>query len=63
MTDAPEEHDGKVSVGGRNITSLWFADDVYVLSEEEQELEASVGSLDKSRCTRYQTRSVLRRQE
>ena len=28
MSDALEEHDGKVSIGGRNITSLWFADDI-----------------------------------
>ena len=27
MSDALEEHDGKVSIGGRNITNLRFADD------------------------------------
>ena len=27
MSDAPEEHDGKVSIGGRDITSLRFADE------------------------------------
>ena len=50
MSDALEEHDGKVSVGGRNITNLRF--DIDVLAEEEQELDALVVSLDKS-CTRY----------
>ena len=45
-------HDGKVSIGGRNITNLRFADDIDALAEEEQELEALVESLDKT-CTRY----------
>ena len=52
MSDALEEHDGKVSIGGRNITNLRFADDIDALAEEEQELEALVGSLNKT-CTRY----------
>ena len=28
MSDALEEHDGKVSIGGRNITNLQFASDI-----------------------------------
>ena len=52
MSDALEEHDGKVSIGGRNITNLRFADDIDALAEEKQELEALVESLDKT-CTRY----------
>ena len=36
MSDALEEHDGKVSIGGRNITNLWFANDIDALTEEEQ---------------------------
>ena len=48
MSDALEEHNGKVSIGSRNITNLWFADDTDVLVEEEQELEALVESLDKT---------------
>ena len=47
-----EEHDMKVSIGGRNITNLRFADDIDALAEEEQELEALVDSLDKI-CTRF----------
>ena len=50
--DALEAHDGKVSIGGRNITNLRFADDIDDLAEEEQELEALVESLDKT-CMRY----------
>ena len=52
MSDALEEHDGKVSIGGRNITNLRFADDIDALAEEEQELEALVESLDKT-CKSY----------
>ena len=52
MSDVLEEHDRKVSIGGRNITNLRFADDVDALAELEQELEALVESLDKT-CTRY----------
>ena len=40
MSDAVGEHDGKASIGGRNITSLRFADDIDAVAEEEQELEA-----------------------
>ena len=52
MSDALEEHDGKVSIGGRNITNLRFADDIDALAEEEQELDALIESLDKT-CRRY----------
>ena len=52
MSDALEEHDGKVSISSRNITNLRFADDIDALAEEEQELEALVESLDNT-CTRY----------
>ena len=52
MSDALEEHDGKVSVGGRNIFNLRFADDIDAAAEEEQKLEALVESLDTT-CTRY----------
>ena len=52
MSDALVEHDGKVCIGGRNITNLQFADDIGALAEEEQELEALVESLDKT-CPRY----------
>ena len=48
MSDASEEHDEKVSIGGRNITNLRFADDIDALAEEEQELEALVESLHKT---------------
>ena len=38
MPDGLEEHDEKVSIGGRNITRLRFADGIGALAEEEQEL-------------------------
>ena len=52
MSDALEEHDGKISIGGRNITNLWFADDIDALVEEEQEIESLIENLDKA-CTIY----------
>ena len=51
MSDALEEHDGQVSLGGRTITNLRFAGDTDVLAEEEQELKTLVESLDNF-CTR-----------
>ena len=57
MSNALEEHDGKVSIGGRNMTNLRFADVINVLAEEEQELKALVESLDKT-CTRYKIEIV-----
>ena len=60
MTFSMEEHDGKVSIGGRNITNLRFADDVDALVEAEQELEALLDTLDNpAHGTRW--RSVLRK--
>ena len=52
MSNALEEHDVNVSIGGRTITNLRFANDIDALAEEEQELDALVESLDKT-CTRY----------
>ena len=52
MSDAIKEHDEKVSICGRNITNLRFADDIDALAEDEQELEALAESLNKT-CTRY----------
>ena len=60
MSDALEEHDGKVSIGGRNITNRRFAGDIDALAEEEQELEALVESLDKP-AQGIRWRSVQRR--
>ena len=47
MTDALEDHEGTVSIGGRTITNLRFADDIDSLAEEE-ELTNLVEHLDKS---------------
>ena len=52
MSDALEEHDRRISIGGRNITNLEIADDIHALAEEEQELEALVETLNKT-STRY----------
>ena len=52
MSDDLEEHDGKVSICGRNITNLRFADDIVALAEDKQELDALIDYLDKT-CTKY----------
>ena len=38
MADAFEYHEGTVSIGGRTVTNLRFADDTDGLSGQEQEL-------------------------
>ena len=35
MTDALQEDNGKVSIGGRNITNLQFADDKDAVADKE----------------------------
>ena len=52
MSEALKEYDGKVSIGGRAITNLWFADDIDALDKGKQEIEALIKSLDKT-CTKY----------
>ena len=39
MTDALEDREDAVSIGGRTITSLRFADDIDGLAGEEEELQ------------------------
>ena len=48
MTDALEDHEGTVSIGGRIITNLCFADDIDGLAGEEEELANVVKRLDKA---------------
>ena len=48
MTDALEYHEGTVSIGGRTITNLRFADGFDGLAGEEEELANLVERLDKA---------------
>ena len=48
MTDTLENHEGTVSIGGRAITNLRFADDIDGLAGEEEELAKLVERLDKA---------------
>ena len=48
MTDAVEDHKDTVSIGGRTITNLSFADDIDGLAGEETELAKLVERLDKA---------------
>ena len=46
MTDALEDHEGTVSIGGRTITNLRFADGLDGSAGEEEELANLVERLD-----------------
>ena len=48
MTDALEDHEDTVSIGGRAITNLRFADDIDGLAGEEEELAKLVERLDNT---------------
>lgn len=48
MTDALEDHEGTVGIGGRTITNLRFADDIDGLAGSEEELANLVKRLDKA---------------
>ena len=48
MTDALEDHEGTVSIGGREFTALRFADDISGLAGEEEELTKLVECLNKA---------------
>ena len=51
MTDALEDHEGTVSIGGRTITNLRFADNIDCLAREEK-LANLVERLDKASTAR-----------
>ena len=48
MTDALEDHEGTVSIGGRTITYLRFADHIDGLAGEKEELAKLVERPDKA---------------
>ena len=48
METALEKHEGTVSIGGRNITNLRFADDIDGLAGTEKELNDLVVQIDKA---------------
>ena len=47
MTDAYEDHEGTVSIGGRTMTNVCFADDIDGIAGEEK-LAKLVECLDKA---------------
>ena len=48
MTDASQDHEGTVNIGGRAITNLRFAGDIDGLAGEEEELAKLVERLYKA---------------
>ena len=51
MKNALEGHEGTVSIGGRTITNLRFADDINGLAGEDEELAKLAECLDKASAT------------
>ena len=52
MTDALEGHESTVSIGGRTVSNLRFADDIDGLAGSEAELAELIGRLNES-CSNY----------
>ena len=48
MAHVLEDHEGTVSIGGRTIANLRFADDIDGLAVEEEEVASLVERLDKA---------------
>ena len=48
MSEALEEHEGTVSIGGRNITNLRFADDIDGVAGNEDELTELIRHLENA---------------
>ena len=48
MTHALEDHEGTVSIEGRTVTNIRFADDIDGLAGEEEELAKLLERLDKA---------------
>ena len=48
MSEALEEHEGTVSIGGRNITNLRFADDIDGVAGNEDELNELIRHLNNA---------------
>ena len=61
MADALEDHKSTVSIGGRTISNLRFADDIDGLAGSELELAILLEHLDKTSTAYGACRSVLRR--
>ncbi|GFS22967.1 retrovirus-related Pol polyprotein from type-1 retrotransposable element R2 [Elysia marginata] len=60
MTDALGDHFGTVSIGGRSVTNLRFADDIDGLARNECELASLVKRLDKA-LSNFGMRLVLKK--
>ena len=61
MTDVFDGHEGTVSIGGRTITNLCFADNIDCSAGEQEELAKLFECLDKAFTDYTAWRSVARR--
>ena len=55
MSDALADHKGSVSIGGRILINLRFADDIVVNAEEKEEADDIVTSMDITSTTNRTT--------
>ena len=60
MTDALNDHESTVSIGGRTVSNLRFADDIDGLAGSEHELSELIRKLNDS-CSLMIWRSVLKK--
>ena len=58
ICEALDDHEGRVSIGGRLITNFHFADDIVINAEEEEEAGVLVDRLDTT-TTRYKMETGL----
>ena len=61
MSEALDDHEGSVSIGGRLITNFRFADDIVINAEEKEEAGVLVDRLDTT-TTKYKMEIVQTRQ-
>ena len=48
MTEALDEFEGSVSIGGRTVTNLRFADDIVLVARQAEELGTLTSRLEES---------------
>ena len=58
MTDALEEHENTVSIGGRTITNLRFADDINGFAGEEEVQATAYGMEINAEKTKLMTNNT-----
>ena len=53
MMEALDGFEGSVSIGGRTVSNLWFADDIDLVAEQAEELSTLTRRLEESAKTAW----------